>query len=312
MYVVGLQVVERWLRRQRRLRVEKVLRIPAGMEWSVAGVEWVGVAERMGHEGVTKRCVVEGLQSTGELCFCVLFVFCLCFCVFFMCFNGVGRVVCCQGFGSRHGFFPPSFPSIATLCHFSSMMRLCVTILSFPPFILSFPPFLSNPLPGIALGEMEAFHLFELLLQTHQLKQTHYDKQRAEPLYRLQSSSFPLFVHVDAHDVQLPASFNYPFFLEGIKRLLEQEQQIVVTEIPSYLQILKRTLLFVYNFVSLFCQSVRTQVVSFPSLFRSSSMMSFLISFTAFSVIGIPMCVSSSISFFFIPCFEIDDRNSHF
>ena len=258
-----------------------------------------------------------------------------------MCFNGVGRVVCCQGFGSRHGFFPPSFPSIATLCHFSSMMRLCVSILSFPsihsiislhsfyhfppfilsfppfilsfpPFILSFPPFLSNPLPGIALGEMEAFHLFELLLQTHQLKQTHYDKQRAEPLYRLQSSSFPLFVHVDAHDVQLPASFNYPFFLEGIKRLLEQEQQIVVTEIPSYLQILKRTLLFVYNFVSLFCQSVRTQVVSFPSLFRSSSMMSFLISFTAFSVIGIPMCVSSSISFFFIPCFEIDDRNSHF
>ena len=159
---------------------------------------------------------------------------------------------------------------------------------------------------------MEAFHLFELLLQTHQLKQTHYDKQRAEPLYRLQSSSFPLFVHVDAHDVQLPASFNYPFFLEGIKRLLEQEQQIVVTEIPSYLQILKRTLLFVYNFVSLFCQSVRTQVVSFPSLFRSSSMMSFLISFTAFSVIGIPMCVSSSISFFFIPCFETDDRNSHF
>ena len=56
-----------------------------------------------------------------------------------MCFNGVGRVVCCQGFGSRHGFFPPSFPSIATLCHFSSMMRLCVSILSFPPFILSFP-----------------------------------------------------------------------------------------------------------------------------------------------------------------------------
>lgn len=86
-YVVGLQVVERWLRRQRRLRVEKVLRIPAGVEWSVAGVEWVGVAERMGHEGVTKRCVVEGLQSTGELCFCVLFVF---LCVF-MCFNGVGR-----------------------------------------------------------------------------------------------------------------------------------------------------------------------------------------------------------------------------
>ena len=244
-----------------------------------------------------------------------------------MCFNGVGRVVCCQGFGSRHGFFPPSFPSIATLCHFSSMMRLCVSILSFPSIhsiislhsfyhslhsFYNFPPFLSNPLPGIALGEMEAFHLFELLLQTHQLKQTHYDKQRAEPLYRLQSSSFPLFVHVDAHDVQLPASFNYPFFLEGIKRLLEQEQQIVVTEIPSYLQILKRTLLFVYNFVSLFCQSVRTQVVSFPSLFRSSSMMSFLISFTAFSVIGIPMCVSSSISFFFIPCFEIDDRNSHF
>ena len=85
-YVVGLQVVERWLRRQRRLRVEKVLRIPAGVEWSVAGVEWVGVAERMGHEGVTKRCVVEGLQSTGELCFvCVLFVFCLCFvCVLFV------------------------------------------------------------------------------------------------------------------------------------------------------------------------------------------------------------------------------------
>ena len=232
---------------------------------------------------------------------------------------GLGGLFAVKGLVPAMVFFPPSFPSIATLCHFSSMMRLCVTILSFPPFILSFPPFilsfppfLSNPLPGIALGEMEAFHLFELLLQTHQLKQTHYDKQRAEPLYRLQSSSFPLFVHVDAHDVQLPASFNYPFFLEGIKRLLEQEQQIVVTEIPSYLQILKRTLLFVYNFVSLFCQSVRTQVVSFPSLFRSSSMMSFLISFTAFSVIGIPMCVSSSISFFFIPCFEIDDRNSHF
>ena len=211
--------------------------------------------------------------------------------------------------------FPPfilSFPSIHSIISLHSFYNFPPFILSFPPFILSFPPFLSNPLPGIALGEMEAFHLFELLLQTHQLKQTHYDKQRAEPLYRLQSSSFPLFVHVDAHDVQLPASFNYPFFLEGIKRLLEQEQQIVVTEIPSYLQILKRTLLFVYNFVSLFCQSVRTQVVSIPSLFRSSSMMSFLISFTAFSVIGIPMCVSSSISFFFIPCFEIDDRNSHF
>ena len=75
MYVVGLQVVERWLRRVRRLRVERVLGIPAGVEWSVAGVEWVGVAERMGHEGVSKRCVVEGLQSTGG------FVF-LCFCVF--------------------------------------------------------------------------------------------------------------------------------------------------------------------------------------------------------------------------------------
>ena len=62
------------------------LRIPAGVEWSVAGVEWVGVAERMGHEGVTKRCVVEGLQSTGELCFCVLFVFCLCFVCVFVCF----------------------------------------------------------------------------------------------------------------------------------------------------------------------------------------------------------------------------------
>ena len=212
------------------------------------------------------------------------------------------EALCKHSIISLHSFYH----SLHSFYHFPPF------ILSFPPFILSFPPFLSNPLPGIALGEMEAFHLFELLLQTHQLKQTHYDKQRAEPLYRLQSSSFPLFVHVDAHDVQLPASFNYPFFLEGIKRLLEQEQQIVVTEIPSYLQILKRTLLFVYNFVSLFCQSVRTQVVSFPSLFRSSSMMSFLISFTAFSVIGIPMCVSSSISFFFIPCFEIDDRNSHF
>ena len=103
----------------------------------------------------------------------------------------------------------------------------------FPPTI-HFPPIISHPLLGLALGEIEAFHLFELLLQTRQLKQTHYDKRNAEPLYRLQSSSFPLFVHVDAHDVHLPSSFNYPFFLEGMKRLLEQEHVLVMTEIPPY------------------------------------------------------------------------------
>lgn len=115
-YVVGLQVVERWLRRQRRLRVEKVLRIPAGVEWSVAGVEWVGVAERMGHEGVTKRCVVEGLQSTGELCFCVLFVFCLCFCVFLCVLMGLGGLFAVKGLVPAMVFslhlFPPLRPCV--------------------------------------------------------------------------------------------------------------------------------------------------------------------------------------------------------
>lgn len=200
--------------------------------------------------------------------------------------------------------------------HFISLQA--VISFHFPPnhSLYNLPPTLpsihSNPLLGIALGEMEAFHLFELLLQTRQLKQTHYDKRNAEPLYRLQSASFPLLVHVDAHDIQLLSSFNYPFFLEGMKRLLEQEHIIVIPFSPLISQILKRTLLFIYNFVSLFCQSVRTQVDIFPSFFRSSSMKSFLTGFIAISAIGTPTCVSSSISFFFIPCFEIEGRNSRF
>ena len=77
----------------------------------------------MGHEGVTKRCVVEGLQSTGELCFCVLFVFRLCFVcvsfVFCLCFcvlMGLGGLFAVKGLVPAMVFslhlFPPLRPCV--------------------------------------------------------------------------------------------------------------------------------------------------------------------------------------------------------